>query len=189
MPSSWILVAGTGVLDDFSDALTALAKHLGHQLAKNGFGLITGGWPGVDETVARAFADVVAEQQIDLENRLVQIVVEGDEPAFPAGELLFVRAGEEEWTKPIDRADCIVLLGGLGGTMKAVEIGLRKRKRVLPIADTGGDAKTTYLRIVKNWDRYGWMQFDRAKFSRLARAGQHGVNAALDLLVESRARS
>jgi hypothetical protein len=108
------------------------------RLATEGYGLVTGGWSEVDETVARAFWETVSERGLAPEDRLIQVIVKNDQPAFAAGELVFVRKGEEDWSEPIQRANAVLLLGGLGGTWTTGEMALGMHKPVLPLADTGG---------------------------------------------------
>jgi len=162
--------------------LAETSTYLGSRLAAEGYGLITGGWPGVDETVARAFASTVSLGRFALEDRLIQAVVASEEPAFPAGQLVFVRRGEEEWSEPIRRADAVVLVGGLGGTLTTGKMAWQLRKPVLPLADSGGDAKKAYLHTLKEWNSFQWMGFEQAHYRRLARAGRECVDAALELL-------
>ena len=181
-PRGWVLVAGTGKLSKFTPPLAALSTYLGGRLAAENYGLVTGGWPGVDETVARAFADAISDRHLALEDRLVQAAVEGGAPAFPAGQLLFLKRGEQEWSEPIRRADAVVLLGGIGGTATTGEMAWQKRKPVLPLADSGGDAKKLYLQTLKMWASFEWMGFQEAQFRRLARAGRASIDAALELL-------
>ena len=181
-PARWVLVAGTGVARKFTVALSAVSTCLGDRLATKGHGLVTGGWPGVDETVARAFSDATTALDVALEDRLVQVVVKSTEPAFAAGQLVFVDKGDEEWTEPIRRADVVVLAGGVGGTRTTGEIALKMRTAVLPLADTGGDAKSLYLQMLKDWDQLGWMNLSQAEFQRLARPGTSGVDAAIELI-------
>lgn len=181
-PRGWVLVAGTGVLSDFTPALAEASMYLGSRLATDGYGLVTGGWPGVDETVARAFADTLSRERLALEDRLIQTAVEGEEPAFPAGQLMFIKRGKEEWSEPIRQADVVVLLGGLGGTWTTGEMAWQMQKPVLPLADSGGDAKKIYLRTLKEWNNFLWMGFERGQFLRLARAGHESIDAALELL-------
>jgi hypothetical protein len=148
----WVLVAGTGKLPEFTSTLASLSTYLGERLSGENYGLVTGGWSGVDQTVARAFAEGASARQLPLEDRLVQAAVR--EPAFPAGELLFLNRGEEEWSEPIRRADAVVFLGGIGGTGTTGEIAWQMRKPVLPLADTGGDAKRLYLHTLKMWGEF-----------------------------------
>ena len=181
-PRGWVLVAGTGWLKAFSNELKETSEHLGRQLATNGYGLVTGGWPGVDETVARAFWEVSSEKGLSPEDRLIQVVVKDDDPPFTAGQLFFVNKGKEEWLEPIERADTVLLLGGVGGTLKTGELALGARKPVLPLADTGGDAKKLYLQMLRDWDRYVWVNLSREQFQRIARPRLGGADAAIELL-------
>ena len=148
-PQCWVLVAGTGAPRAFSRELEALSKYLGEALAEKRCGLVTGGWPGVDEWVARSFAENANRMQIPLEDVLVQVVVRDEEPAFPAGQLFFVDRGDEEWNEPVRRAGVVLLLGGIGGTLTTGEVALQMNRPVLPVADTGGDAKQLYLHMLK----------------------------------------
>ncbi len=181
-PRAWVLVAGTGPLRAFSDELKETARHLGARLATQGYGLVTGGWTGVDETVARAFWETSSERGLAPEDRLTQVIVKDGDPPFAAGQLVFVGKGKEEWLEPIRRADAVLLLGGIGGTRKTGEMALEIRKPVLPLADTGGDAKKLYLRMLKDWDRFDWLKLDKKQFQRIARPQLDGADAAIDAL-------
>jgi len=180
----WVLVAGTGIAKEFTSELAEVSRYLGSSLGTKGYGAVTGGWPGVDDTVARAFFEATRQLGIPLEDRLVQVVVKSDEPAFAAGQLVFVHRGEEEWREPIRRADAVLLLGGLGGTWTTGQIALEMRRPVLPLADTGGDAKKLYLHMLKTWKEFAWMHLNQTEFQRLARPGACGVDAAMDLLAK-----
>jgi len=117
-----------------------------------------------------------------LEDRLIQIVVEDEEPAFAAGQLVFVAKGEAEWFQPIRRADAVILVGGLGGTWTTGRMALDLAKPVLPLADTGGDAKRMYLHMLQRWDRFSWLNISQQQFQRIARPKIDGINAAIELL-------
>lgn len=181
-PRQWVLVAGTGARRGFSPDLEALSSKLGSSLASVRCGLITGGWPGVDEWVARSFANTINKLGAALEDALVQIVPNTKEPAFPAGQLVFVKKGEQEWNEPIRRASVVLLIGGLGGTKESGKRALSMRRPVLPIADTGGDAKVIYLDMLKHWSDYSWMGVSEKEFQRLGRPASFAIEAAVDLL-------
>jgi predicted Rossmann-fold nucleotide-binding protein len=181
-PQSWVLVAGTGVESAFTAQLRHVSEQLGTQLGAAGFGVVTGGWPGVDESVARAFAKQVLDGGGALEDRLIQMVVEDDDPAFSAGQLVFVKRGEPEWLEPIRRANAVVLVGGVGGTLKTGALALDMSKPVLPLAETGGDARTLYMNMLRSWERFSRMPFSQAQFQTLARPELAGVIACISLL-------
>jgi hypothetical protein len=144
-------------------------------------GLVTGGWEGVDEWVARSFAETADKLQVPLEDALVQVIVRTDEPAFAAGQLVFVSGGREEWDEPIQRAGVVLLLGGLGGTKETGRRALEMGKPVLPIADTGGDARATYVEMLKVWPTLSWMGLTEREFQRLGRPGSSAIDAAVEL--------
>ena len=155
-PQKWILVAGTGRLSIFSEKLKTTSEALGQRLALNQFGLVTGGWKGVDDTVARSFAREIEARAYPLEDFLTQIVVDNENklPAFPAGNLIIVKDGSiEEWTEGIDRATAVILIGGIGGTYRTGELALKSGKPVFPLADTGDDAKKFYFHMLTSWER------------------------------------
>lgn len=180
-PHPWVLVAGTGAPRGFSPELEALSRKLGEGLISARCGLVTGGWPGVDEWVARSFADTAHKLQAPLEDALVQVIVRTDEPAFSAGQLVFVNKGKDEWNEPIQRAGVVLLLGGLGGTKETGRRALEMRKPVLPIADTGGDAKATYFEMLKVWPTLNWMGLAEKEFQRLGRPASSAIDAAVEL--------
>lgn len=186
-PHSWVLVAGTGVSRRLSAEIEMLSRRLGERLMKARCGLVTGGWAGVDEWVARSFADAAHEAGAPLEDALVQAISKRAEPAFAAGQLIFVNNGDEEWDIPIQRADVVILLGGVGGTKETGRRALRLRKPVLPIADTGGDAKAMYLEMLKTWHTLGWTGLSEREFQSLGRPAAAAIDAAVELAVKLRA--
>lgn len=83
----------------------------------------------------------------------MQVVVENNLPAFPAGRLVFVATGEKEWTESIKLADTIILLEGIGGTYTTGAIALQQGKPILPLADTQGDALKLFTEVQLNWNK------------------------------------
>lgn len=183
-PQRWVLVAGTGATRGFSPELESLSRSLGERLMAKRCGLVTGGWAGVDEWVARSFAESANKCQVALEDALVQVIVKNDEPAFTAGQLVFVKKGNEEWEEPIRRAGVVLLLGGLGGTLETGKRAIKMRRPVLPIADSGGDAKTFYLEMLKQWHTLEWMGLSDKEFQRLGRPATAAIDAAIELAVK-----
>jgi hypothetical protein len=55
-------------------------------------------------------------------------------------------------------------------------------KLVLPLADTGGDAKNFYLHMLKSWEQLRWLSLDQREFQRVARPGRSGIDAALGII-------
>jgi hypothetical protein len=182
-PRAWVLVAGTGT-QKLDEKLEKTCIALGTSLARSGYGIVTGGWPGVDEVTARSFAGEAERNSIPLEDRLIQVVVEDELelPAFIAGNLVLVRRGEEEWTASVWRAEAVVLIGGIGGTWTTGEYGLRFGRFVLPLADTGGDAKNFYWHMQRNWKPEFSPGIDKSKFQVVAREAPQVVAGLIELL-------
>jgi len=180
-PQRWVLVAGTGARRGFSPELEAQSRELGKRLLMARLGLVTGGWSGVDEWVARSFAETAQREEAPLEDALVQVMVRTREPAFAAGQLVFVNRGRDEWDEPVRRADVVILLGGLGGTGETGRMALEMRKPVLPIADTGGDAKAIYLEMSRQWPSLDWMGLTEREFQRLGRPASSAIEAVVEL--------
>jgi hypothetical protein len=164
---SWVVVAGTGRRFLMSKALSEVTRVLGSRLADVGCGLISGGWPGVDDQCTRAFAGRLEARGLPVAERLVQVVVDGRRPEFAAGQLVEVESGDREWVEQIVRADAVVLLGGLGGTWTTGELGYAYGKAVLPIAGTGGDAEAFHRHVTERWERYPMPRVARADFDQL----------------------
>jgi TIR domain-containing protein len=182
---AWVLVAGTGgVRHKLDDKLQQTSMALGASLARSGYGIVTGGWPGVDEVTARSFARELERDEIPLEDRLLQVVVDEELPAFPAGNLVLVHRGEEEWTESVQRAEAVVLIGGIGGTWKTGEYALKFGRVVLPLADTGGDAAKFYMHMQRNWKPEFAPGIDKSKFQLVAREAPQVVGGLIKLLDE-----
>jgi hypothetical protein len=182
-PRAWVLVSGTGTTKrKLDEKLEQTCIALGASLARSGYGIVTGGWPGVDEVTARSFARELEHNGIALEDRLTQVVVEDELPAFPAGNLVLVHRGEEEWTESVKRAEAVVLIGGIGGTWTTGECALKFGRVVFPLADTGGDAAKFYMHMQRNWKPEFSPGIDRSKFQLIAREAPQVVAGLIDLL-------
>jgi hypothetical protein len=162
--TKWILVAGSGGSTPVPAQIEDVSKRLGEALATTGFSLVTGGWNGVDDYVARAFAERIQQNGQSLSGRLVQVMQKGALPHFPPGRLVSGGSEEEAWRRSIERADAVVLVGGLGGTYQTGEWALQMGKFVFPLADTRvadrrgsdgthADAYKFYFAMLEEWDR------------------------------------
>jgi hypothetical protein len=63
-------------------------RNIGRGLADSGFGLVSGGWRGVDHIVARSFAEAVKETEGNLDEQLIQFVEQDWTPDFPGGRFV-----------------------------------------------------------------------------------------------------
>jgi TIR domain len=188
-PHAWVLIAGTGTTrQKLDEKLEQTCIALGVSLARSGYGIVTGGWAGVDEVTARSFARELEHSGIPLEDRLIQVVVEEKLPAFPAGSLVLVPRGEEEWIESVKRADAVVLVGGIGGTWTTGEYALKFGRMVLPLADTGGDAAKFYMHMQRNWKPEFSPGIERSKLQLVAREAPQVVTGLVRLLDEWKAK-
>ncbi|RTQ30652.1 CHAT domain-containing protein [Variovorax gossypii] len=183
-PRAWVLVAGTGDKSKLSAKLARTCKDLGVGLARGGYGLVTGAWPGVDQAVIRSFVD---ELELDVPNapldaRLMHVMTRSRKPPSQAGQLKRVTKGEEEYTESIRHAQFVVLVGGSGGTL---EIGERARaagRPVLPLADTGGAARTFHRLLTTDQEAPGSEKDTPMNLKVLAAPAPVVVGHVLDML-------
>lgn len=151
---TWVLVAGTGWRQDPLPKVQQLAAEaVGRQLAHHGLGLITCGWHGVDQAVTRAFAGELQALGLPLSRKLKQIVPRPDEPAFFGGDVIYVEKGVPEWVESVKRAQAVILVGGIEGTLKTYETALVEHVPVFPLPGTGGNAKTAFDDIMEGFGR------------------------------------
>jgi hypothetical protein len=156
----WILIAGSGGAIPRPKSFRPLCEVIGSQLAMSGFSLVTGGWEGVDDCVARSFAKRILKNGSALSGRLVQIMKEGSTPNFPAGRLICEPSEMAAWRSSIQRADGVVLVGGMGGTYQTGIWASESGKPVFPLADTQGrlgshtDAYRFFHEMKQDWGSF-----------------------------------
>lgn len=144
----WILVVGTGK-DRLSQPEWMMSNALARELAKSGYGIITGGWPGVDAVSAEAYAGQLAEDKVLDEGYLMQIVLEQQEPVYPGGLIKRV-SNETVWhERTLAEAYAVIMIGGMGGTFISYEKAEEANVPVIPISATGGDAAKAYIELEK----------------------------------------
>jgi hypothetical protein len=157
--TKWILVAGSGGITPRPSSIDDISKRLGDALASARFSLVTGGWGGVDHIVARAFCERLQQMGQALSGRLVQVMAEGETPHFPSGRLVSEGTDDEAWRRSIERANAVILVGGVGGTLTTGRWAVQTGRPVFPIADsrgpagTHGDAYKFYFRTLREWPR------------------------------------
>lgn len=177
-----ILVAGTGVISHLNNKIESVSIELGKRLAQNGFALTTGGWPGVDEIVARSFSEELYKVELPIEDYLTQVIVKTYLPTYPGGNLILIDEGKEEWTEPVKNCDAIVMIHGLGGTFETAEYGIKYNKPVFPIADSGGDANKMYVKILSTWGSYPYKNFNKLEFQGLGGIANYTIDKLIKLL-------
>jgi hypothetical protein len=149
---AWVLVTGTGLEHRVPQSVLLAAEETGRMLAHQRFGLVTGGWHGVDYIVGKAFADELARNSISVDNRLVQ-VIRGDEPqVLNFGMVVRTHRGPSEWLDAQNYADALVMIGGIGGTYMSFLAALHKGLPRFPLGGTGGDAERAFQQMSELWD-------------------------------------
>ncbi|PSL27673.1 caspase family protein [Chitinophaga ginsengisoli] len=139
----WVVIVGSGK-SRLSQPEWMMSRALARELARSGYGIITGGWPGVDAVAAEAYAGQLEEDKIIDDGYLVQVVLEDQVPAYPGGLIERVANETQSYEETLEKAYAVIMIGGIGGTyvsyMKAEAAGIP----VIPIASTGGDAAKAY---------------------------------------------
>lgn len=181
-PKAKILVAGLGIVEYLNDDIILISQKLGKELAKSNFGLVTGGWPGVDEIVAREFSEELLKSNLPLENYLTQIIVKTDFPTYTGGNIILVEQGDPEWSEPVNASDALVVINGMGGTYSTAMYSMRSNIPVFPVADSGGDASKLYLEIITDWERYQYKKLQKNQFQQLGRPFKYAIDSLIDLL-------
>ncbi|WPB77153.1 SAV_2336 N-terminal domain-related protein [Archangium violaceum] len=141
----WIVVAGTGS-DQLPEQLEQVCRVLGEGLAREGHGLVGGGWPGVDAVVAQAYVATLRSLGGEPKDSFLQIVEEGRSPELREGTIETVRP-DKSLAAEVSMADAVILIGGLGGTARMLEAARFLGRPVLPLPATGGDAQAVYEHI------------------------------------------
>jgi hypothetical protein len=165
---SWVLVAGTGLRAGVPEPAVLAAEEVGAALARADLGLVTGGWPGIDQIVARTFGDGLKSRGVSAEHRLVQVIREDLPVEINIGKVVRTRVGPSEWMDPQSYADSVVLIGGLGGTYGSFLGALHKGLPRFPIAGTGGDAAAAFKQMVTLWDIIPNPGMSRSEFDALS---------------------
>ena len=148
-PRCWILVAGTGA-PELPPPLAEACQLLGRLLAEAGYGLVCGGWPGVDAVVSRAFADACRQSGRDPKVWCEQVLEPEITGAEIVGGTVPADNGGVAIALSVDDADAAVLLAGSGATMAIGEEMRKAGKPVFPLAATGGDAAEFFRSNAQN---------------------------------------
>lgn len=142
-PSYWILIAGLGDTS-LPHEFRELCTRLGTLLAAAGYGLIAGGWPGVDTTVTEAFVNRLAIERRRPEKWLRLILEPGRKPGMEYTSIETTSSVEESIQRSVSAANAVILVSGRGGTARIGRAALNAGKLVLPIRATGGDAESLF---------------------------------------------
>lgn len=144
----WILIVGTGETKLTREELL-MGRAIGKILAAEGYGLITGSWPGIDSTVTHTFLEQITSYRISRSDCLIQILVGDQSPISSYGSIVNVSSDMQWYQAACQRAAAIIMIGGKGGTLQTYQQALQEAIPIIPILATGGDAKIAYREIAK----------------------------------------
>jgi len=139
-----VLVVGTGWQTGLLPEVYLTASAIGAALARQGYVLVCGGWPGVDYLVAEAFIKTLTSAGGEHPGRLVQMVEESRAPDYKHTAEP-VRVSHDHWAEEmVAQCDAVVLIGGMGGTAMVYYAALAANSPIIPIAGSGGDAEKAF---------------------------------------------
>jgi APAF-1 helical domain len=154
-PKKYVLVAGTGTLH-LDNAIVYASEAIGLELARAGFGLISGGWQGVDHIACREYVNQLRRDQLSSKGRLVHVIPQGSTPDLwelsgfaQEGDLDFAESSSSASRRSVGRANVVVMVGGAGGTFAIYQDARQLGKPVYPIPRTGGDAAHAFNELIK----------------------------------------
>jgi predicted Rossmann-fold nucleotide-binding protein len=163
----WVLVAGTGIPSTLTNAETIAATAIGKLLANYHYGLISGGWEGIDEIVTRSYLQQLKSNGQPTNGFLIQVVSESRKLSIAEGHIVRVPETAREWQEALKYADAIIIIGGRGGTyvtwLGAMHDGMPR----FPIASTSGDAETAFEQTVNYWELMPVPGITKAEFAKL----------------------
>lgn len=182
----WVLVAGTGDDAQISPEVRAEAQAIGEHLAAAGYGLITGGWPGVDQRIAVAYVDRLRELHVDPSSYFKQVLQRGRAPLVSEGTIAYVEIGAREYVESIKLADALVLVGGLGGTYEVYDYAKPRHIPIFPLPATGGDARRVFVDLCQKWELWAavYPGLDKGRFNELD-APDAAASGALTRLLQT----
>jgi hypothetical protein len=177
-PSHWVLVAGQGTYE-LPPVAASVAGELGQALADAGYGLVVGGWQGVDHVVARAFGKRTRELGRAEVEWLRQVVPHGQGPDYSGGH---IEHTTDEWGVSTEQAEAAILVSGSGGTQQLGKMMRAARKPVFPLASTGGDAAEFWARMTQGWEAMPVPGLQRKDFDEIGPSGSDPVGAVISML-------
>jgi hypothetical protein len=136
-PARHALIAGSA--SRVNDISERVSRALGAALAERNIGIITGGWPGVDELVTDAYASAARRRGLRSLDRHVRHVLGKIEPRpdLP-GQRIVYRNEDEAIIESVKEADAVIVIAGFGGTAWVAEEARKRGKPLMLIPPTGG---------------------------------------------------
>jgi hypothetical protein len=144
--NGWILVAGSGNAT-LGIAESLICEALGKTLAMEGYGLMNGGWAGVDTYISQSFDKQI---QVDIGSsygRLKQVMRPDMTPLNAKVGVEWVMT-ERQWFQYVfNVARAVILIGGGNLTYDIFKQARKVGIPILPIAGTGGSSKRAFKEL------------------------------------------
>ncbi len=118
------------------------SEAVGHMLAIAEFGLIGGGFPGVDHLVGKTYTEELASKGISEKFFFTQIIY--GKADYEGGTTLKIGSEVDWYTQALSKADAVIMIGGLNKTYKTFQKARDKHIPVIPLCTTGGSAERAY---------------------------------------------
>ncbi|RFS26927.1 hypothetical protein DVR12_03835 [Chitinophaga silvatica] len=138
----WVLVVGNRT-EDISPELKYVSNAIGAQLAKEGYGLVTGDWPGIVNEVFKAYSAFIDEERLENKGYINWVRLSNSNTigyTYRQQEMF-----STDWfKKAVNSAGAVILIEGLTGTETAFKLAQEADIPVIPIPTTGGFAGKAY---------------------------------------------
>jgi SLOG cluster4 family len=144
-PTRWIHVIGLAQYA-LPDNVLGVSRRIGRELARWGYGLLDGGFSGVDYVTAESFCNQLQLADTDPSQALLHIVGPRGTAQFKLGAVQQL-AEADRTAVMIRKADAIVAIGGDGYTLEHCRLAAAAGKPVFPIPGSGGDAANFYASL------------------------------------------
>ena len=164
----WVLV--TGAAYDLTKDETEAARNVGTMLAREGYGLIVGDWPGVDQLVASSFLEALPDSEQHARIKHVDNFTDKNPKRVVAAEVLANDNDDAPYsTSAVRVADAGIVVSGRAGSKPAMDALLRLGKPVLPVAFLGWDGFELFRDVLLSWSERPVVGLTDRQFLELAR--------------------
>jgi hypothetical protein len=147
--NKWVLVVGTGD-ETYTPEEKRISEALGIQLANEGYGIICGGWSGVDNLITNAFHNQLKKSNFSTDDRLLFLIEQSQQFESTFGTIDRLKKGMDWYSTAVNKAVAVIVIGGRGGSSKTADYAIKNNIPVIPIPKTGGDAIKLFMRLMKN---------------------------------------
>jgi hypothetical protein len=165
----WVMVVGTGD-DDMGIDKTELCHELARELAKGGYGLLTGGWQGVDKAISSEFCSLLEENGIDAKYRCKTYVERTNRQVNPSSSVVQLDRSQDWYEETLNVAGALIIIGGNGGSYRAYKAAVKMGVPVVPLGGTGGDALRAFKDMKRNFKelplRFDMLNADSSNFQQ-----------------------